>query len=127
MTPAETIQAAIDKLERLRRRTAANEPGVWIRGEELWSGALRWELARRNQFEQVFSITNDGDGIGAFGDTDTVDLIVTLHATIDAQLALLKLAVANYWEPGTAPDDWESFDESRKVLDLARAILGEDA
>lgn len=30
----------------------------------------------------------------------------------------------NYWEPGKAPDDWESFDSSRVVLNLADVISG---
>jgi hypothetical protein len=37
---------------------------------------------------------------------------------------VLSDAARNYWEPGTAPDDWESFDSSRAALNLADAILG---
>lgn len=37
---------------------------------------------------------------------------------------VLADAARNYWEPGKAPDDWESFDSSRAVLNLADAILG---
>ncbi len=33
-------------------------------------------------------------------------------------------AARNYWEPGTAPDDWESFNSSRAALILADAFLG---
>lgn len=40
---------------------------------------------------------------------------------------VLQEANANYWLPGQAPEDWESFESSRKVLRLAHAVLGEDA
>lgn len=40
---------------------------------------------------------------------------------------VLQEAHANYWMPGEAPDDWESFESSRNVLRLAHAVLGEDA
>jgi hypothetical protein len=36
---------------------------------------------------------------------------------------VLSEASRNYWEPGSAPDDWETFDSSRAVLSLADAIL----
>ncbi|WP_455904697.1 hypothetical protein [Microbacterium sp.] len=40
---------------------------------------------------------------------------------------VLQEAHSNYWLPGQAPDDWESFESSQNVLRLARAVLGEDA
>lgn len=36
---------------------------------------------------------------------------------------VLSDAARNYWEPGSAPDDWETFDSSRAVLNLADAVL----
>lgn len=40
---------------------------------------------------------------------------------------VLQEAHSNYWLPGQAPDDWESFESSQNVLRLAHAVLGEDA
>ena len=36
---------------------------------------------------------------------------------------VLADAHRNYWAPGQAPDDWESFDSSQAVMELADAIL----
>lgn len=40
---------------------------------------------------------------------------------------VMQEALANYWLPSEGPEDWESFESSRKVLRLAHAVLGEDA
>ena len=37
--------------------------------------------------------------------------------------AVLSDAARGYWEPGQAPDDWESHDSSRAALQLADSIL----
>lgn len=39
---------------------------------------------------------------------------------------VLQDALANYWAPGEAPEDWESFESSRATVRLAHAVLGED-
>lgn len=39
---------------------------------------------------------------------------------------VLQDALANYWEPGEAPEDWESFESSRATVRLAHAVLGEE-
>ncbi len=38
---------------------------------------------------------------------------------------VLSDALDNYWEPGQAPDDWESMESSRAVLHLAEAVLSD--
>lgn len=40
---------------------------------------------------------------------------------------VLQDAFANYWAPGEAPEDWESFESSRATIRLAHAVLGEEA
>lgn len=112
MNAAETIQAAIDKLE---QKQAAATTGEWaMSGNDTFGYGVasspndlvisRWEVS-----------------------DEDADLIVTLHRTIDAQLAILK---NNY---GGAQDadryGWSSADSPDAVadaLDLARAILGEE-
>lgn len=39
---------------------------------------------------------------------------------------VLQDARANYWIPGAAPEEWESFESSRATVRLAHAVLGEE-
>jgi hypothetical protein len=95
------IRAAIDKLTELR---AASTPGSWRTG-----------LLRGDGWVSV-----DGNWvIGDATNTEDADLIVTLHRTIDPQLAILEVAVA-YGDLGEGQG-------SRFILAatvLARAING---
>ena len=52
------------------------------------------------------------------------EYMLTLHRTIDPQIAILQDAAEGYWKPGDAPDNWEAFVSSRAALALARAING---
>lgn len=38
---------------------------------------------------------------------------------------VLALARDNYWAPGVAPEDWETFESSQNELRLAEAILSD--
>lgn len=40
---------------------------------------------------------------------------------------VLQDARRGYWNPGSAPEDWETFESSRAVLRMASAVLGEEA
>lgn len=119
MNAAETIAAAIEKLETQRdvaemgkltihRFNDGRLEDVWI-DSEYWradgSGSIRTALVLdRNQGPKRF---------------DTAELIVTLHRTIDAQLAILRRTLDDLNNLLVYPSDLDI------ELDLARAILGE--
>jgi len=103
MTAAETIQAAIDKLEGHRR--AATEG--------------RWQHKRSLDNHWVES--NDRIALAEAISQPDAELIVTLHRTIDAQLAILRWYAATLaTAPGFEPHG------SNEFIALARAILGEE-
>jgi hypothetical protein len=105
MTPAETIQAAIEKLT--EQRNAAMQ-GPW-RGRVL----NHWGTPTPGVWAD-----EAGDYIGYSMNQADADLLVTLHATITAQLAILQRSLdwlTNNAMPHIAPED----------LALANAILGE--
>lgn len=115
----ETIQAAIDKLERLRDEST---PKPW----HYWTDDLNGDVDLWHDQEQRLWIGNLGQHENARVYRDA-DLIVTLHRTIDAQLAILRNSY------GGAQDvdryGWSSADSPDAVadaLDLARAIIGEE-
>lgn len=92
---AETIQAAIDKLESDRAATSD------------------WEFNPR--FESIDSPSKwIADVLPENGER-----IMRWHRTIDAQLAILRNALIDYYSYGTRI--------IADTLDLARAILGEDS
>jgi hypothetical protein len=105
MTPIERLQAAIRQLERLRGN-ALN--GRWVARPDAFYGS-----ALESKFGSVVEV---GDIA-----TDDALLIAVLHRTIDAQLAILKVAAEcdRPWklsEPGY-------YDAE---MALADAILGRD-
>lgn len=105
MSAAETIAAAIEKLESLRGLDGT------------------WTLQGGNEWIHPIGITVAPDDGGVT--TRQADLIVTLHRTIDAQLAILRDALAGL-QPGWA--GMVQPDENYELqADLARAILGEVA
>ncbi len=106
MTPVVRLQAAIDKLEQLRAETRYIEVNGWI-VEENPGDTSRYPLEPR---DDLFPITND-------------ELIVTLHRTIDAQLAILREAV---FQLSGAPQARGFIgNEFSLFMALADAILGE--
>lgn len=108
---ATLIESAIEKLNADR---AKSTPGRWSRTDELWEGSRRWEIESPEGM-----VTSDGDGIGSLGNIHDADLIVTLHATIDAQIGVLTRAY-NMAVTGR---------EAVTVVEmnLARAIVGTDS
>lgn len=131
MTAAETIAAAIEKLEAQRH---ASTPGPWIAydmSDDHKGWWWVWQESALPFFGGVLQIdhTDDfGDGGTPVGSAERTgnrdgeqertdaELIVTLHRTIDAQLAILRnqLVLAE-----------RGHGESTLNLDLARAILGD--
>jgi len=112
MSALEEIEAAIEKLSALR-------------------GDTPWALAGGGEWINPIGITVAPDDGGV--SPREADLIVTLHRTIDAQLRILKTAIADIvrwtdadsewgWEPQDGPTPKDSAFIAK--LDLARAING---
>lgn len=102
---ASRIQGAIVKLERLK---AESVPGPWAFDQE----------GTRRKLRGAEGKTVLGCSALLWPDPAEADLIVTLHRTIDAQLAILQHGFLAYsW--------WDRHDEPL-ALALANAILGED-
>lgn len=123
------IREAIVDLEALRD---SSTPGPWR--ADVWRNEKRSERTHRPivwrpeyGFTGVLRDITSDDGVYGMFEGPDAEMIVRLRASLDAQLAILRDAEASYWEPGTAPDDWESFDSSKAVLSLAAAILGASA
>ena len=105
MTVVERLEAAIAKLEQL---TAEGTPGPWV-GRTNILGIRRLMDSEGGVLAEMFDATDHGDE--SFENTD---LIVTLHRTIDAQLAILRFAVDGLYD---LPE----------FLMLADAILGDNS
>ena len=111
MSAVEEIQAAIDKLTKLK---AESTPKPW----HDWEDDLTGEVDLWHDQEQRLHIANFGIAGMPRGEVDA-ELIAVLHRTIDAQLAILHHAIDEY-EPR---DDTMSFI-TEDGLTLARAING---
>lgn len=100
MTPVERLQAAIEKLERLRSKVPE-------------SGEREWRQASNRR---GWIVAHDGTPVAQNLTQSDVDMILTLHRTIDAQLAILRdvLEAAN-------------LVYTLNALALADAILGGDS
>ena len=124
MNAVETIQAAIEKLERLK---AKSTPSPWT--------AMEYDS---NPGDQGVPIIGGGE-IGSMEGHLTAytmtlgseeqsvidaELIVVLHRTIDAQLVILRAEHEFADRYGWPPNP---FQERLNVLALAVAILGEDS
>ena len=131
MNPVEKLQAAIEKLERLR---AATEP---VRHDSEW--VVDYQVGETMRFITVLDSHNGGyDGLIVAEQITSearAQLIVTLHRTIDAQLAILRSSIAWFER---AEQDWPFAathpglaEATQKVLSvelaLADAILGGDS
>ena len=115
MSPVERLQAAIEKLEQLRTASPVGP----------WEADGSSDRSRQHGYDTEIRATalGDGlfDGIAIVFDSDDAELIVTLHRTIDAQLAILRAAVAEIEE-----NRWMVVEAAYEVLALADAILGSD-
>jgi hypothetical protein len=115
----ERIEAAIAKLETLK---AESTPGPW-------------RLARAQHVTHAIYGEKPGQEVigstpryGGLWSADDGELIVTLHRTIDAQLAILRAVVESVpiWVENDGPmTDAELVDNLLFELALADAILGE--
>jgi hypothetical protein len=118
MSAAETIEAAIAKLEAAK---------VTEDGDE-----QRWRYEAPNPFGVVSPPAHlfDADDylIAKAMTVADAETAVMLHRTIDAQLTILRRDIAireRYSQDGVPIEAWESAVKRAGDLDLARAILGE--
>jgi hypothetical protein len=106
VNPVETIQAAIEKLDTQKR---SSTPGPW-------------NLHFADEFDARVGIDHGSRPTSLTGTMlrPDAELIVTLHRTIDAQLAILRdgLHKARFSNPGSGIS-------YRVEIILASAILGE--
>lgn len=111
MTPMERLQAAIEKLERLRVGCTPGEWWVTPGGGESW----------------VFAGPGTADDVMVIGDArlpQDTELIATLHRTIDAQIAILREAL--FQLEGAPARAGFIGNEFNLFMRLADAILGSD-
>lgn len=114
MTPLEELQAAHKRLSELREASRCHAVGRWS-NEDDEESMMRKEI-----------IGSHG-AVGVMYNSEHADLIVTLHRTIDAQLSVLALGVA---EQTLLAEQWgEECGEAtvydlENALGLARAING---
>jgi hypothetical protein len=112
MNAAEKIQAAIERLEELK---ADGTNGPWFTWHPQRGGRCNSSVdSATHDPEESETVVEGGRG--------DVELIVTLHRTIDAQLAILwdNLAIADEMTLGYSPDEPDSL---ARALALAEAIL----
>jgi hypothetical protein len=122
MSAAETIQAAIEKLERLRD---SSSPAPWIADEDTLYTTEKWKNAYGRVMPRPIFMA-EGNYVSGYAYIEAdAELILTLHRTIDAQLSALeaakwllgqKMFPLNYTHAATA-----------SIIRLAEAIVGEDA
>ena len=130
MNAAETIAAAIEKLEALRD---AGTPGPYG-FEDGWQPPqwkdsgwtyVRVVAGEPNRISGIrgMVLSTDGTLPASEGKARTLadaELIVTLHRTIDAQLAILRVGINEI-----SPHDDTTEPITEAAFRLARAILGE--
>lgn len=111
MTPVERLQAAIQKLERLQSSTSLGE--WWRTPASILDGQTRVFAAN--------GLIDDQQVCAEVAPADA-DLIVTLHRTIDAQLTVLRIALA--WAVAMAGKEPHTSGYVENGLVLADAING---
>lgn len=108
MTPTERLQAAIDNLEQLRAESSG--PNPWIVDRDFPQIVLHPDQSGNSWDGTVVADTGQ-DELGLPRTPADARLIVTLHRTIDAQLAILRFA-------------HEGLYDLPEFVALADAILG---
>lgn len=116
MTPTETLTAAIDKLTRLRDEST---PGPWEHHRD-----SEQDLGFGPVMESLITV-EDGcvlDWGSGVREADA-ELIVTLHATIDAQLAILEDTLRAFTDPDPIFGKYTEAVVYHQIR-LAESILG---
>lgn len=128
MSAVERLQAAIDKLERQRHDSAGRGAHAWAAHSTTDKPSGHDAAIRGVGFPDDFF-----DGVADVYDPADAELIVTLHRTIDAQLAILRDGIARV-HSWTDPDSQVGYEPhldgpyppgaDATYLALADAILG---
>ena len=114
-TPVETLTAAIARLEQLKADSTPNE---WIDTYNEEEDEFRIWSAYSDTSWVMESLVSSG------GREQDNALIVTLHRTIDAQIAILDNALSNQrWHDNNFVGVRDTIEDD--CLALAHAILGE--
>ncbi|GAA1737069.1 hypothetical protein [Microcella frigidaquae] len=123
MTPVERLRAAIEKLESMR---AACTPGDWDFESMPETGESRI-YSEADGFAFMSATTVTFFPVPGGMKPNDAELIVTLHRTIDAQISILRAALARA-EAKIAGGGVERavWSNARDALALADAILGSD-
>jgi len=118
MTPTERLQAAIDKLQALKADSTAGEWGFESLPE---TGESRIH-SEADGFSFMAATTVTFYPVPGGVKPKDAELIVTLHRTIDAQLAILEgaLGEASLW----ITEQGEEWRVDVRAVALADAILG---
>lgn len=114
MTPVERLQAAIDRLESMREEAP---PGPWEQHLSWSSTTLYSGLDSEHPWSAV--------EVAAAHSRYSAQLIVTLHRTINAQLAILQFGVKRLHAVQTLTGLHVQAHEHEMAL--ADAILGSDS
>lgn len=113
MNAVERIEAAIAKLEALK---ASSIPGPWSAPKELLGLPNKTIFGGNPTRTHAAYVAVAHDG----------ELIVTLHRTIDAQLAILRAGHETEALLRSFPYTMATVFHDQRALDLADAILGGD-
>jgi hypothetical protein len=120
VSAVDEIETAVKKLTQLRDASTA---GIW-RGR--YYGGTR--LPKQRIVSVVASAEDDEHGLervvnlGDYFTKEDAALIITLHRTIDAQLAILRVGLSAYTE--YISDIRRALKHDKAALALARAING---
>jgi hypothetical protein len=116
MSPLEELQAAHKRLSELR--DAQSRTDKWWTWDDTLPDSAKGEIWAD------YPNGNEARDIGQMKRTQDAELIVTLHRTIDAQLAILDIEIG--WERAHREFFGKSAKSSSLGLNLARAINGGD-
>jgi len=135
MTALEEIEAAIANLTRLKAESTQWQPDPDMPELAGW-----YVDSDGSGLQGVFAIKElfrGGHAVALYADPPDAELIVTLHRTIDAQLAILGAASSSILETGRDPEavysDGRHMDGARLLMvapwgraavDMARSING---
>ncbi len=108
MTPMERLQAAIDKLERLKAERGYVEVNGWLAEPVTGDTARSWLEPR----DDLSPITND-------------ELVVMLHRTIDAQLGVLHSSI-EWFEKAEAEWSDPMWVKHPALRDALRSLLRQE-
>lgn len=111
MSAVEEIQAAIVRLSAFKKYCTS---GTWQVTQKHLSRPVGYDIFNNKDY-----VVSDSEGYqGAIANIHDAVLIVTLHKTIDAQLAILREVLF----AADVEHNWDTLVYTNTAIDLARAI-----